>query len=368
MSINIGNPTRWITYNFVDDFGSPIPYVEIMIVRFEDKIPYGYEEYERYYGKSDDIGKITMGLDDKNYRIYARKEGYNIYPDYTLVGIEYWYAGSYVKNVMLYKIATTLEETKKLEEQAKKREEELKKIIEEETKPVESFGRVTFRVYDAYTKQPIAKARVEVDGYSAVTDSSGLAYIYLTYKEYNVKVTANGYESYSDKLYCRGEIGIALIPITVHAIPKPTLTVDKDSIVEGESITLSVDPNNITVDLYELVDNQYNFIKSFTAQTTLTPTRGDHTFAVKYVYRYGSYSSEVWSNVIYVHVAPKLLPPVTPLPITPIPTPTLTPTPIPIPTPTPTPTPTPIIPTKIEDRLGLALLFGLILFEEGRRR
>jgi len=103
MSITIGTPTRTITYIFVDDLGNNIPFVEVMIVRFEDKIPYGFEEYEKYYTETDDLGKIVMNLDDKNYHVYARKEGYEIYPDYTLVGIEYWYAGNYTKYVRLYR-------------------------------------------------------------------------------------------------------------------------------------------------------------------------------------------------------------------------------------------------------------------------
>jgi len=334
-----GEPTKCVGLIFVDDYGKPIPYVEVKIVSLSEESDYLYKatEIEKKYlppwglladessrvwakinqekralfdgigvnAKTNDVGAIKICLDDNYYKIYARKEGFNIYPDWTLIRGVLPQTVSWNENIPMYKIAVSKEEEEKLEEIRKAKGKELQKLIEEESKPIPKHGKVTFRVYDAYTKQPIAKARVEVNGYSAVTDSNGLAYIELDYKEYTVKVSANGYIDYSEKLYCMGEIGIALIPLETQKIPKPVLSVDKETVIEGEAVTFSVDPSNISVDLYEIVDNEYKFIKTFTGKTTLTISRGDHTFAVKYLYKYGSYTSEVWSNIVYVHGAVK---------------------------------------------------------------
>ena len=336
MSITIGSMTRTITYIFVDDYGKEIPYVEVKIVRFEPNKPYGYIEYEEYITKTDDAGKIVMNLDDKNYHIYARKIGYNIYPDWTLVGEEWYYHGNYIKHVMLYKIPTTPQEQQQLQQQAEKREQEIQQLIKQQQQEQPSEGYVTVRVYDAYKQTPISRAKVTINSYSGSTDSSGIVKIWVTKGEYKITVTKDGYEVYSETIYVipNMEVGIALTPTEVREIHEIKLSVDKTEIVEGETVTFTVEPA-VQVELYELTD-QYIYIKTFIGSTTLQPKAGSHTYSAKYNYVYGSYKAEIWSNIVNILVISKQEI-----------------------TPTPTPTPKPL--PKAEDRLKMIIIGATIV-------
>jgi len=166
---------------------------------------------------------------------------------------------------------------------------------------------VTVRVYDAYTKSPLKGATVTLDSASKTTDASGLAVFEHVQgrRTAHIKVTCPDYKDYEvDVSLPEGnvEIGVGLIPKAVAVPPKITLSVDKTSIAEGETVTFTVEPSDIDVDLYEIIGTEYKYMLTFRGQTSLKPEAGDHTYAVKYIYKYGTYTAEIWSNIVYVHV------------------------------------------------------------------
>jgi hypothetical protein len=164
---------------------------------------------------------------------------------------------------------------------------------------------VTVIVYDAYTKKPIQGATVTLDSTPKTTDADGIAVFTNVQgaRTASIKVEYPGYQDYVGEVSLPAgnvEIGVELIPKIV--LPKITLSVDKTSIAEGETVTFTVEPSDIDVDLYEIIGTEYKYILTFRGQTSLKPEAGDHTYAVKYIYKYGTYTSEIWSNIVYVHV------------------------------------------------------------------
>jgi hypothetical protein len=262
-----------LTVKVVDQDGKLLDGVEVGVRA-------GTRTWFTYHGYTSN-GVITFDIDMvfDELHVYGRKEYYDEYP--------YWsYFGDVppLKDVGDYTLSAVMKYTGT-------------------PPPPPTPITVTVRVYDAYIFAPIAGASVKIDTTSGSTDSSGLAKLTLPSAGiYTVTVTKDGYESYNQQLELvnGSEVGVALKPKIT--LPTITLSVDKTTINEGEIVTFTVSPSDINVDLYELVGAEKVYIKSFTGQTTLQPQVGTHTYAVKYLFVYGSYSAEIWSNVVSVEV------------------------------------------------------------------
>jgi hypothetical protein len=262
-----------LTVKVVDQDGRPLDGVEIGVRA-------GARTWFTYYGYTSN-GLITFDIDmvfDELY-VYGRKEGYDEYPNWS-------YFGSVppLKDVGDYTLSAVMKYTG---------------VVAPPPTPIT----VTVRVYDAYTFAPIAGASVKIDTTPGSTDSNGLAKLTLPSAGiYTVEVSKDGYETYkaSLSLVDGQEVGVALRPIIT--LPKVTLSVDKTIINEGETVTFTVSPSDIDVDLYELVGTERVYIKTFRGQTTLQPKADSHTYAVRYLFTYGTYTAEIWSNVVSVEV------------------------------------------------------------------
>jgi hypothetical protein len=262
-----------LTIKVFDQDGKPIDGVEV-------GVRVGTRTWFTYYGYTVN-GVIEFEIVDvfEELHVYGRKEGYDEYPSWSYLGHT-----PPLKDVGDYTLTATMKYTG---------------IVAPPPPPIT----VKVRVYDAYTYDPIASANVKIDTAPGSTDSSGIAKITLPSAGiYTVTVSKDGYESWSQTLSLVDgqEVGVALKPKIV--LPKITLSVDKTSIAEGETVTFTVEPSDIDVDLYEIIGTEYKYILTFRGQTSLKPEAGDHTYAVKYIYKYGTYTSEIWSNIVYVHV------------------------------------------------------------------
>jgi hypothetical protein len=295
-----------LTIQITDEKGSPLEGVECLAY------PEGWVSPLR--GETDRNGiavidlRGTMGepILDKRIRVFARKSGYDKYPDYTSLGsapspIEM--GGDTAITGVLHSTGVAPPPTPP-----------------PPPPPPPTPITVYFEVYDAYTGSPLADASISVDTTPAVTDAKGMANVTLpSTGTYTVRVSKPGYRDWSESLSLvdGGRVIVRLTPQIT--LPKITLTVDRTSIVEGESIVFTVSPSDLDVDLHEIVNPEkypegYVYIKTFRGSTTLQPTVGKHDYAVKYTYRYGSYSSDIWSNIVTVTVEAKPTPPPTPPP------------------------------------------------------
>jgi hypothetical protein len=317
-----------LTIQITDEKGSPIEGVECLAY------PEGWVSPLR--GETDRNGIAVIDLRDpstggpildKRIRVYARKSGYEKYPEYSLLGtapspIEM--GGDTAITGVLHSIAVAPPPPKP---------------PPPPPKPI----KVYFEVYDAKTNAPLEGAEITVGEMPPIkTDSSGKAEIQLPSSgKYAVKVVKPGYRAWMESidLIDGGKVVVKLLPEVAPPPPAPTpppakippvLTVDKPLIFEGEEVKFTVSPSDVDVDLYEVVRREGKIyavgkVKTFRGETTYKPPLGEHIYAVVY--------DELWSNEVHVTVSPK--PPPTP------------------PTPPPPPPPVKVPPKLIVDRTAI---------------
>jgi len=169
---------------------------------------------------------------------------------------------------------------------------------------------VYFTVINAYTKEPIESARIDINGITIYTDVNGNASAKLTVgKSYDVTVSKDGFKSWSGTIDVAKdlEVMVKLIPIIEVEF---TLSVDKPEVTEGEEVTLygtlkvNGKPFENEVNIYEmLAEGKMNLLTTVISTNgeftvTIKPTVGLHSYAASTVI----YQTEYWTQPLSVNV------------------------------------------------------------------
>lgn len=276
-----------------DELGSKLSGVEV-------KATLSTSYWVTYRGVTDVNGIAVMDIVDGSepLNVYARKAGYNDYPDWTYLGQTPapWVKGGDVEisGVLRYTGAQP---------------------------PPPVYINVTVRVFHAVTKQPVQGATVTLDMESKATNADGVALFTDVQggRDVNIKVSCPGYKDYSGTVSLPQndmEIGIGLLPtVTVEL----KLSVDRVSITEGEEVTftgtlrVNGQPSTETVELVEILGGgEFKLIEKFNGDFTYRykPSRGIHSYATCTVI----YNTKYWSNMVTVEVLPPGQPPTPPPP------------------------------------------------------
>ena len=278
-SVRVRYPVLRVYVN--DEFGSRLSGVEV-------KATLSASYWEAYYGLTDANGVAVIDIinGSEPLNVYARKAGYDMYPDWTYLGRAPapWVKGGDVEisGVLHYTGAQP---------------------------PPPVYITVTVRVFHAYTKQPIQGATVTLDSLSKTTDVNGKA-IFMDVqggRDVKIEVRSPGFGVYSATITLPAsdvEVGVGLIP---KVIVELKLSVDRSIVNEGEEVVftgvlrVNGQPSTETVELVEVLpEMKYNSIAKFTGDFTYRyrPPRGIHSYAVNTVI----YNVQYWSNIVTLEV------------------------------------------------------------------